>query len=82
MNNAANADILVNGAIATYQVSHAEITYWNAQLTDELFNRAVFAEEGEIDRRELYSDMTYINAFMYAPMQRARYAGRGRRPHD
>ena len=43
------------------------------QLTDELFNRAVFVEEGQIDRRELYSDMTYINAFLYAPMQRARF---------
>jgi hypothetical protein len=70
-----NADILVNGAVGTYQFSHSEITYWNAQLTDELFNRAVFAEEGDIDRRNLYSDMTYINAFMYGPAQRARYAG-------
>ena len=55
------------------EFGHAEITYWNAQLTDELFNRAVFAEEGDIDRRSLYSDMTYINAFMYAPAQRARF---------
>ena len=66
-----NADILVNGAVGTYQFSHSEITYWNAQLTDELFNRAVFAEEGDIDRRNLYSDMTYINAFMYGPAARA-----------
>lgn len=75
VNIAANVDILTNGAISTYQFSHSEITYWNAQLTDELFNRAVFAEEGDIDRRSLYSDMTYINAFMYGPAQRARYAG-------
>ena len=75
VNIPANVDILTNGAIATYQFSHSEITYWNAQLTDELFNRAVFAEEGDIDRRNLYSDMTYINAFMYGPAQRARYAG-------
>ena len=74
VNIAANVDILTNGAISTYQFSHAEITYWNAQLTDELFNRAVFAEEGDIDRRNLYSDMTYINAFMYGPAQRARYS--------
>jgi hypothetical protein len=75
VNVAANADILTNGAITTYQFGHSEITYWNAQLTDELFNRATFAEEGEIDRRNLFSDMTYINAFMYGPAQRARYAG-------
>ena len=75
VNLPANADILTFGAVATYQFSHSEITYWNAQLTDELFNRAVFAEEGDIDRRSLYSDMTYINAFMYGPAQRARYSG-------
>ena len=75
VNVASNADILTNGAIGTYQFGHSEITYWNAQLTDELFNRATFAEEGEIDRRNLFSDMTYINAFMYGPAQRARYAG-------
>ena len=75
VNVASNVDILTNGAVGTYQFSHSEITYWNGQLTDELFNRAVFAEEGDIDRRNLYSDMTYINAFMYGPAQRARYAG-------
>jgi starch-binding outer membrane protein, SusD/RagB family len=74
VNVPSNVDILTYGAISTYQFSHSEITYWNAQLTDELFNRAVFAEEGEIDRRNLFSDMTYINAFMYGPAQRARYA--------
>ena len=75
VNIPSNVDILTNGTIATYQFSHSEITYWNAQLTDELFNRAVFAEEGEIDRRNLFSDMTYINQFMYGPAQRARYSG-------
>ena len=75
VNVASNVDILTNGTVATYQFSHSEITYWNAQLTDELFNRAVFAEEGEIDRRNLFSDMTYINQFMYGPAQRSRYAG-------
>ena len=75
VNIPANADILAFGAVSTYQFSHSEITYWNAQLTDELFNRATFAEEGEIDRRNLFSDMTYINQFMYGPAQRSRYAG-------
>ena len=74
VNVPSNVDVLTYGAITTYQFSHSEITYWNAQLTDELFNRAVFAEEGEIDRRNLFSDMTYINQFMYGPAQRARYA--------
>jgi starch-binding outer membrane protein, SusD/RagB family len=65
--------LLANGPIGAFQDAHDDVTYWNAQFVDELFNRAVFVEEGQIDRRELYSDMTYINAFMYAPMQRARF---------
>jgi hypothetical protein len=75
VNSPIYADLIANGPIYAYQFSHSEITYWNAQLTDELFNRAVFAEEGDIDRRSLYSDMTYINAFMYGPAQRARFLG-------
>jgi hypothetical protein len=71
----ANTSIIANGPIYAYQLAYTDVTYWNGQLTDELFNRAVFVEEGQIDRRELYSDMTYINAFIYAPMQRARYLG-------
>ena len=65
--------LLTNGAIFGFQDSYDDVVYWNAQFTDELHNRAVFVEEGQIDRRELYSDMTYINAFLYAPMQRARF---------
>jgi hypothetical protein len=75
VNNPAYINLIANGPIFAYQFSHSENTYWNAQLTDELFNRAVFAEEGDIDRRRMYSDMTYINAFMYGPAQRARFLG-------
>lgn len=71
----AYATLIQNGAIFGYQFAHSEITYWNGQLTDELFNRATFVEEGQIDRRELFSDMTYLNAFLYAPIQRARFSG-------
>jgi len=67
------ANLIGAGPIFAFQFGHAEATYWNSQLTDELFNRAVFIEEGQIDRRELYSDMTYLNAFNYGPMQRARF---------
>ncbi|MEP6835852.1 MAG: hypothetical protein ABJB74_20860 [Gemmatimonas sp.] len=67
------AGLIANGPIYAFQLAHTDVAYWNAQFTDELFNRAVFVEEGQIDRRELYSDMTYINAFIYAPLQRSRY---------
>jgi starch-binding outer membrane protein, SusD/RagB family len=73
LNNPAYAGLIAAGPIFGFQDANDDIVYWNAQLTDELFNRAVFVEEGQIDRRELYSDMTYINAFLYAPMQRARF---------
>jgi len=75
VNDLAYVNLIANGPVYAYQLAHTDVTYWNAQLTDELFNRAVFVEEGQIDRRELYSDMTYINAFLYAPMQRARFLG-------
>jgi starch-binding outer membrane protein, SusD/RagB family len=67
--------LIANGPVYAYQLAHTDMTYWNAQFTDEIFNRAVFVEEGQIDRRDLFSDMTYINAFVYAPMQRSRFLG-------
>ncbi len=67
--------LIANGPIYAFQLAYTDASYWNSQFTDELFNRAVFVEEGQIDRRDLYSDMTYINAFIYAPLQRARYSG-------
>ena len=75
VNNPAYVNLIANGPIFGFQTAHTQNTYWNAQFTDELFNRAVFVEEGQIDRRELYPEMSYINAFMYAPMQRARFLG-------
>jgi starch-binding outer membrane protein, SusD/RagB family len=73
VNNVAYISLIANGPIQAFQDAHDDVTYWNGQFVDELFNRAVFVEEGQIDRRDLYSDMTYINAFLYAPMQRARF---------
>lgn len=73
LNSLGYASLLTNGAIFGFQDAYDDVVYWNAQFTDELYNRAVFVEEGQIDRRELHQDMTYINAFMYAPMQRARF---------
>jgi hypothetical protein len=75
VNDPLYVSLLANGPIYAFQDANDDATYWNAQFTDELYNRAVFVEEGQIDRRELYSDMTYINAFMYAPVQRARFLG-------
>jgi hypothetical protein len=76
LNNPAYAGLIASGAIFGFQDAFDDVAYWNGQLTDEIVNRNnvnPFIEEGQIDRRELYSDMTYINAFLYAPMQRARF---------
>lgn len=78
LNTPGYVSLLANGPIFAYQAAYDDVAYWNGQLTDELVNRGnlnPFIEEGQIDRRELYSDMSYINAFLYAPMQRARFLG-------
>jgi hypothetical protein len=74
VNSPAYVNLIANMAITSFQQDQDDATYWNAQLADEIYNRAVFVEEGQIDRRELYSEMSYITAFMYNPMQRARFA--------
>lgn len=78
LNDLGYLSLLANGPIFAFQGAIDDVLYWNGQLTDELVNRGnvnPFIEEGQIDRRELYSDMSYINAFLYAPLQRARYSG-------
>ena len=75
VNDISYVNLIANGAIFGLQDAYDDILYWNGQMTDEIVNRAAssFIEEGQIDRRELYSDMTYIPAFIYSPMQRARF---------
>ena len=76
LNDPSYAGLIGAGPIFAFQDSWDDITYWNGQLTDEIINRNgpnPFIEEGQIDRRELYSDMTYIPAFIYSPVQRARF---------
>lgn len=78
LNTEAYLGLLANGPIFGFQVAHDDVAYWNGQMSDELMNRNAanpFVEEGQIDRRELHSDMSYINAFLYAPLQRARFLG-------
>jgi hypothetical protein len=78
LNDLGYLSLLANGPTFAFQAAIDDVAYWNGQLTDELVNRGnfnPFVEEGQIDRRELYSDMSYINAFLYAPLQRARFSG-------
>jgi hypothetical protein len=76
LNSPGYVSLLANAPIFAFQDAFDDLAYWNGQFTDELVNRNnlnPFAEEGQIDRRELFSDMTYIPAFIYSPMQRARF---------
>lgn len=76
LNQVAYTSLLANAPIGALQNSLDDLAYWNGQFVDELINRNAanpFVEEGQIDRRELRSDMTYIPAFIYSPMQRARF---------
>lgn len=75
LNSLGYVSLLANAPIFGFQGAFDDVAYWNGQFTDELVNRAVFVEEGQIDRRELHSDMSYVGFFMYGPMQRARFLG-------
>lgn len=75
VNSSPYVALVANGPVASFQDAIDDVAYWNGQLTDEIYNREVFIEEGQINRRELYSEMSYITAFMYNPLQRARYVG-------
>jgi hypothetical protein len=75
VNSEQYVNLIANGPQYAFQLAWDDVTYWNAQLADEIYNREVFVEEGQIDRRELYSEMTYITAFMYNPLQHARFVG-------
>lgn len=75
VNNPAYVSLIANWPIGAFQDAQDDVTYWNGQFTDEIFNREVFVEEGEINRRDMRPEMSYIPAFMYTPMQRARFAG-------
>lgn len=77
LNSPAYIGLLANGPIFAFQAAHDDLAYWNGQMTDEITNRGnfnPFIEEGQIDRRELHSDMSYITAFLYSPLQRARFS--------
>jgi hypothetical protein len=78
LNSVGYVSLLANAPIFGFQSAFDDVAYWNGQFTDEIVNRNdvnPFIEEGQIDRRDLYSDMSYINAFLYAPLQRARFLG-------
>lgn len=75
VNNPAYANLIALWPVGAFQDAQDDVTYWTGQFTDEIYNREVFIEEGEIDRRDMRPDMSYFGAFTYTPMQRARFAG-------
>jgi len=76
VNNPAYVGLLANAPVFGFQIAYDDVIWWNGQFADEIVNNNPgnpFVEEGQIDRRELYTDMSYIGAFMYSPLQRARF---------
>ena len=73
--NPAYSNLIALWPVGAFQDAQDDVAYWTGQFADEIFNREVFVEEGEIDRRDMRPEMSYIPVFIYTPLQRARFAG-------
>jgi len=67
------ASLIPNSVIGEFQPMHGNVAWWNAVYTDELYNRAVFFEEGLIDRREVTDVNGTYSFFIYGPLHRTRF---------
>ena len=73
LNDPRYASLIANGVVGEFQFMFGNITYWNAVFTDELYNRAVFFEEGMIDRRDIAPENGTYSTFLYNNIHRARF---------
>jgi starch-binding outer membrane protein, SusD/RagB family len=67
------ATLITNGVIGEFQQVHDDLTWWNGVFADELYNRAVFFEEGLIDQRNITPENGTFSTFLYVPLHRARW---------
>ena len=65
--------LITNGVIGEFQPMHGFVAYWNAQFTDETYNRAVFFEEALIDRRDVGPENGTYAFFYYGNLHRTRF---------
>lgn len=73
LNSPSYASLIPNSVIGEFQPMHGFVAWWNAVYTDELYNRAVFFEEGLIDRRDVTSVNGTFSFFIYGPLHRTRF---------
>ena len=55
VNDITYVNLLANAPVFGFQTAYDDLTWWNAQLTDEIVNNNAgnpFVEEGQIDRRD------------------------------
>ncbi len=67
------AGLIPNGVVGEFQFMHGNVAYWNGVFTDELHNRAVFFEEGLIDRRDIQPENGTWSFFLYNNIHRTRF---------
>lgn len=73
LNDPSYASLIANGVIGEFQPMVGFVTWWNAIFTDELYNRAVFFEEGMIDRRDVRPENGTYSFFYYGNIHRTRF---------
>src|SRR5687768_15545089 len=64
------ATLIANGVVGEFQPMFSNIAWWNGVFADELYNRAVFFEEGLIDQRRVTEINGTFSTFMYGPLHR------------
>ncbi len=69
----AYVSLIANGVVGEFQPAFSNIAYWNGVYADELYNRAVFAEEPLIDQRNVTETNGTFSAFLYGPVHRTRW---------
>lgn len=67
------ANLIPNSVIGEFQPMHGNVAWWNAVYTDELYNRAVFFEEGLIDQRNVTDVNGTYSFFIFGPLHRTRF---------
>ncbi|HJU75846.1 MAG TPA: hypothetical protein VJ717_19045 [Gemmatimonadaceae bacterium] len=67
------ASLIPNSVVGEFQPMFGNIAWWNAVYADELWNRAVFFEEGLIDQRNVTDVNGTFNVFLYGPLHRTRF---------
>lgn len=67
------ATLIANGVVGEFQPMFSNLAWWNGVFADELYNRAVFFEEGLIDQRNVTETNGTFSTFLYGPLHRTRW---------